>query len=474
MRVLLINPSLQQERIGHYSKIIEKQRGIYPPLGLGYVASSLEKNGHEVKIIDCDAEPEHMDAFGDIIKNFDPSLVGIYTMTWTFRQAKQIAQRIRSVHPSIKIVVGGPNVSSFPKLSLKYGDFDYAVKGEGEITINELVDILEQGNRGTKLEKIRGLIYKESGRIIENAPRAYISDLDSIQFPAWHLLPMNKYFDVFAKEKRFATMITSRGCPYNCTFCDKKNRMGRTWRARSPENILDEMELLNSKYGIREFMFFDDNFIVDKDRVIDLCRLIKKRGLDVIWECRARVDQVDKSLLERMRDAGCYRIRYGMEAGDDGVLKTLNKGITVSQIRDCAKVTKEAGIEVFAYFMMGSPYETLETLKKTLNLALEMDPDFVAFSKTILIPGCDLFDWGASNGYIPTNYWESFLLGEENNPAPALSTKELPEKEVDEYVSYSNKKFYLRLKYILKRLYNTRSMTQLYRQFLIAMGLLLG
>lgn len=473
MKILLINPSLREADIGHYSKIIEKQRGIYPPLGLAYVASSLEENGHKTKIIDCDTDIKLLKNIGEIYRKYDPDLVGIYHMTWTFGQAKWIAQKIREINTDAKIVVGGPNVSSFPKLTLKYADFDYAVKGEGEITTNELVDAIERGDKG--LGKIRGLVFKENNanRIVENPDRPLISDIDAIPFPAWHLLSINKYFDVFTREKKFATIITSRGCPFNCTFCDKKNRMGRKWRARSPENVLNEIELLNTKHKIREFMFFDDIFTVNKKRVLELCKGIKERKLDIIWECRARVDQVDRELLAKMREAGCYRIRYGMESGDDEILRMMKKGITVSQIRDCAKITKEAGIENFAYFMMGSPQETPETLEKTLNLALEIDPDFVSFSKTILIPGCEMFDWAANNGGIAPNHWELFLYGEETDSAPALSTNVLPEEFVDNYISYANKKFYLRPRYIFRRLCTIKSPMQLYRQFLIALGILL-
>ena len=472
MKILLINPSLREADVGHYSKSIEKQRGIYPPLGLAYIASSLEQHAHKVKIIDCDTDIILLKNIGEIYRDYDPDLTGIYHMTWTFGQAKGIAQEIRAINSEAKIVVGGPNVSSFPKLTLKYGGFDYAVKGEGEITINELVDAIERGDNG--LEKIHGLVFKQNNgnRIVKNPDRPLIPDIDTNPFPAWHLLPLNKYFDVFTREKKFATMITSRGCPFNCTFCDKKNRMGRKWRARTPENVLDEIEMLNTKYKIREFMFFDDTFTVNRKRVLELCKGIKERKLDIIWECRARVDQIDRELLAKMRDGGCYRIRYGMESGDDEILKVMKKGIAVSQIRDCAKITKEEGIENFAYFMMGSPQETPETLEKTLNLALEIDPDFVSFSKTILIPGCDMLDWAANNGYIAPNHWELFLAEEETNSAPALATAVLPEEFVDNYISYANKKFYLRPKYVFRRLRNIKSPSQLYKHFLIAMGLL--
>lgn len=461
----MINPSLHKEEIGHYARSIEKQRGIYPPLGLGYVAATLRNNRHDVMIIDRDALPNSDERIDQAIRIFEPDVVGFYVMTWTFQQADNIARRIKRINPNIKTVIGGPNVSSFPRLSLQYGEFDFAVMGEGGITTVELLGALEKGG---KLEKIKGLIFEKDGQVIMNEPRPWIENLDNVPFPAWDLLPIGRYYDIFARKRRFATMIASRGCPFNCTFCDRKNRMGKKWRVRSPENVVEEMELLNSQYGIKEIMFFDDNFILNKNWIYRLCAEIRRRQLGVIWECRARVDMVDRSLLGEMKNAGCYRIRYGMESGDDEILKILKKEITVSQSRECAKITKEAGIEIFAYFMMGSPQETSRTLEKTLSLALEIDPEFAVFSRTILIVGCELFDWAANHSYIAQGYWKAFLLGREQNPAPSLSTKELSKEALEYYLSLFFKKFYLRPRYLLRRLFTVRSLTQFYRQSRLA------
>jgi len=464
LRILLINPSLKLADIGHYSKVIEKQRGIYPPLGLAYIASVLEKDNHSVKIIDCDTDLDGIYNIDNIALNFNPDLIGVYVMTWTFRQANKIIEKIKRKLPNIKTVIGGPNVSSFPILSLRYSKFDFAVQGEGERTIKELTNALENDK---DLREIKGLIFRSGDKIIVNKPRELISNLDEIPFPSWHLLPISRYYDVFTRKKKFVTIITSRGCPFNCTYCDKLNRMGSEWRSRSAKNITDEIEMLYNKYDIKEFMFFDDNFIIDKKRVYELCDEILRRRLKVLWECRARVDMVDLALLKKMKQAGCYRIRYGMEAGDNHILKVLKKGITIKQIIETSKITKQAGIELFAYFMMGSPEETPGTLKKTLKLAVKLDPDFVAFSRTILIIGSELFEWGVMNKQMSKDYWKIFLLGKEKDPAPGISSKELPADYVNQFVSYSERKFYLRPSYLLKRLKSIRSFTQFYRQFYI-------
>ena len=471
MNILLIYPSLLKADIGHYQEGVEKHRGIYPSLGISYIAASLLQQRHKVVIIDIDTEDQPWRRIKTVVTEFKPDLIGFHTMTWTFRQANRLAKRIKELRAEAKLVVGGPGVTSFPRLSLEIGEFDLAVEGEGEVTIVELVDALENSKN---LGNVSGLVYKENGKVIQNEPRRLIKNLDEVPFPAWQLLPVMKYYDVFTHQRHFATLIATRGCPYDCIFCDRKNRMGRKWRSRSPENIAAEMRWLISQYGIREFMFFDDNFIIDHDWVYRLCEEIKRLNQRVLWECRARVDMVDTPLLKAMKDAGCYRIRYGMESGDNEILKILKKGITVEQSLECARMSKEVGIEIFAYFMMGSPHETPETLEKTLQLALKVDPDFAIFSKTILIVGSELFTWAAENGYIDENYWKNYLLGKETNPAPALSTDELPEYVVDEYISLANKKFYLRPQYLMRRVSKIRSVAQLYRQLQMAKGLFIS
>lgn len=472
MKILLINPSLIEANIGHYEEAAEKQRGAYPSLGLGYIAAVLEKENHQVKIIDCDAENISLKQIEDIFKEYQPDLVGIYVMTWTFIQSNQIAKKLKSINPKIKIIAGGPGITCLPESSLKYGNFDWGVISEGEITIIELVKALQENKKD--FSKIKGLTFKKQGKIITNQLRPLIENLDSIPFPARHLMPTKKYYDVFTRKKHFATIIATRGCPFNCTFCDRKNRMGRNWRVRSPKNIVDEIEQVKSQYKIKEFMFFDDNLIINEKWTYQLCEEILKRNLKIIWECRARADMLlDEQLVKTLRKAGCYRVRIGFEAGDNKILKVIKKDITVEQSRRCAKICKKAGIEIFGYFMMGSPYETEETLQKTLDLALEIDSSFSLFSKTILIPGSELFDWGAKRGYIAKNHWEKFLLGKEKNGAPSIDAKQLPENVVDKYISLANKKFYLRPKYILRKLLSIHNPYQLWRQAKIAKDFLL-
>lgn len=470
MRILLINPSLRQATTGQYEKEAESLRGIYPPLGLAYIASALVKNKHSVKIIDCDVERgDAISVIENTVHYFEPDVVGFYAMTWTYRQDVSLAARVKKINPKIKTVIGGPNITCLPRESLASRHFDYGVFGEGEITIVELLEYLE-GKKRRRLNKILGLIYKKGGRVYVNPPRPLINDLNSIPFPARNLLLMNRYYDVFSRRKHFATIFATRGCPFNCVFCDRRNRMGKAWRVRSPQNIADEIKEVIASHGIREFMFFDDNLIVNKEWGLKLCQELEK--LNIIWECRNRVDLVDERLLRAMKKAGCYRIRFGFESGDNRILKILKKGITVEQSLKCAKMCKRVGMEIYGYFMIGSPSETPETIQKTIDLALKIDPSFAIFSKTILIPGSELFEFGVSRGFISRDYWARFLQGKETNGAPSLSTEELPESVVDHYVKMADNKFYFRPAFIISKLLSVKSFSHLISQARIGFALL--
>ena len=469
MKILLINPSLLQATTGQYEEELEKERGVYPPLGLAYIAAVLEKAGHQVKIIDCDVEDNYEEKILSLTKEWQPQIVGFYAMTWSFRLAKNIADKIKLINPKIITVLGGPNVTSMSKLSLELGNFDFGVISEGELTIVELIDKLE-GKNNLELEQIKGITFKKNGQIIITPPRPLIDNLDILPFPARHLLPMEKYFDVFSRQKHFATIIATRGCPFNCTFCDRKNRMGKLWRVRSPKNIADEIAEIQAKYGINEFMFFDDNLIVDKNWAYELFDRLKK--LNIIWECRERVDLVNEEVLQKMKDAGCYRIRFGFEAGDNNVLKTIKKGITVEQSLACAKACKYVGIEIYGYYIIGAPGETKETIEKTIQLALRVEPSFAIFSKTILIPGTEIFEYAVSTNQISPTYWQDFLSGKETNGAPSLTKEKLSEPEIDDLVKLADRKFYFRPSFIIKKLLDIKSLDHLMSQAKMGMALI--
>jgi len=469
MRILLINPSLHQATTGQYEDEVEKERGVYPPLGLAYIAAILENKNHEVKIIDCDVTENYRQEITKIFQEFGPRVVGFYAMTWNYHLASQIAKEIKELNPEVITILGGPNMTCMPGASLKFGQFDFGVISEGEVTIGELIDKLENKNN-LEFGQILGLAFKQNGEVVINPARPLINSLDDLPYPARHLLPMEKYFDVFSKHKKFATIIATRGCPFNCTFCDRKNRMGRGWRVRSPKNIAEEIKGIIDKYGIREFMFFDDNLIIDKKWANELFARLK--NLNIIWECRERVDMVDESTLRAMKDSGCYRIRFGFESGDNRILKILKKDITVEQSLKCAELCKKIGIEIVGYFIIGAPQETNESIKNTINLALKINPSFALFSKMILIPGSELFNYAVATKQITSDYWIKFINGQENNGAPTLTGEILAEKIIDDYIKTADRKFNFRLSFILRKLMEVRSFGHLMSQAKIGLALI--
>jgi len=469
MNILLINPSLTREQVGHYNNRIEKARGIYPSLGLLYIAAVLEQEGHHVEVIDIDIETDPQNKIMHSLLRLKPEILCIHVMTWTFHQANEIAKLAKNTLPSICVVAGGAAITSAPEPVMEYSVFDYGVIGEGEKTTVELMRTLS--SKGDT-SKIPGIIYRKGEQLCLSEQRPLIETLDSIPNPARHLVKLNRYYDALSRKRTCATMITSRGCPYNCIYCDRRNRMGNKWRSFSNRRIIEEMRELKDHYGIKEIMFFDDEFIIDRRRTIEFCNLILEKNLKIIWECRSRVDMVDRELLAIMKKSGCYRIRFGFESGDDEVLRILKKGITVKQSLECARLVKESGIEICGYFMFGCPEETEKTIKKTIALIFAIEPDFAVLSKTILIPGSELFEWAASQKLIPADYWENFLAGEITNTAPCLSSKELPEQRVDQIIRETNKKFYMRPKFMMRKLTKIKSVSQLIRQVHMAGALL--
>ncbi|MBN1353342.1 MAG: cobalamin-dependent protein [Candidatus Omnitrophica bacterium] len=471
MRILLVNPSIRQEKTGHYDPGIERARGSYPSLGLLYIAAVLREKGHDVRVFDMDAEREPKRKLAELIDNFEPPVIGIHVMTWTFHQADEIARFVKKKNPKTVLIAGGAAVTSMPEAFMKYSAFDFGVIGEGEETVVELADAI---CRNRDMRGIKGIIFRASNDIIKNPSRPFIENLDTVPAPARNLVRLERYYDVFTARSRFATVVTSRGCPYKCVYCDRTNRMGHRWRSFPNARIVEEIKELKDFYKIDEIMFFDDEFVTDPHKTMELCEMISGSGLDVVWECRARVDVVTPGLLKAMKKAGCYRIRYGFESGDDGILGVLKKDITVKQSLACAEMTKDAGIEIFGYFMLGCPSETDKTMEKTLKLALEIDPEFAVFSKVMLIPGSQLFDWAVSKKLVAPDYWDRFFAGNAGNRTPTISTKDLPEERVDAFIRMANKKFYSRPGFIMKKLSKIRGISQLTRQARMGISLLLA
>ena len=455
-----------------------------PSLGLGYVASYLRKNSAvpvRLRIIDMIAEritPEGLvgrlqgEGIGGDRKGDDGNggegkgddgisndrgggdsqgeghgydFIGITSTTVTIHAAIRTAEACRKLYPKAKIVFGGVHPSVLPEEVLSHGCVDFVIRNEGEIPMCELVS-------GVPAERIRNLSFKKGGKIFHNPAQELIKNLDEIPFPAYDLMPVRKYYPAVGSYKRLPALsvIATRGCPGQCTFCFKV--FGRTLRSRSAKNIFDEVASLHEKYGMREIAFYDDTFTSFRENVKEFCRLLLSSGLKISWSCFSRVDCIDRETLALMKKAGCHQILYGVESADAGILRNIRKGIDLEKVREAVKMTKEAGISPRCSFMIGNPGETPETIERTIRFALELDPDLAMFNITVPFPGTKMFDWAKGNGLLLSENWDDYDLSKQVMRLPTISNRDL-----QGFYSSAYRRFFLRPGYVFRRLIGVRS-----------------
>lgn len=435
--ITLINPSSSTEAI---SKVDFKT----PPIGLAYLASVLRENGFKVRIIDNVVERLSID---EIVKRVRDSLVvGITTTTPTFNTALKYAKRIKSLLKNVFIVLGGIHVSFMPYSALKYDFVDAVCVGEGEYTLLETVERLDN-DRG--LNGVRGLIYKEGDKIVDNGRREFIRNLDELPFPAYDLLPLEKYSVLGQKLEHFPIM-SSRGCPFGCRYCASSKFMGRIFRARSAKNVAEEVEWLADKFKAKFIGFGDDTFTLNKKRVFELCREIKERNLDIEWSCSSRVDTINCEMLKEMRRAGCNCIYYGVESANPKILNEFyRKRIKIDQVFDAVKKTKENEILTVCSFIIGAPMESRSDILKTLNFSIKLDPDYAQYSILTPYPGTEIYNEAKEKGWLLTENFDEYTCGK-----PVLKNFYLTPREISKLFRYCYMRFYLRPKFILKEIRN--------------------
>lgn len=460
MRVLLIYPPTKNIITANVPTFEEGEDGFYPPLGIMIVAAYAEQNTeHKIEILDTQVEKMGYKDIEKEIKRRRPDVVGITATTFTVIDVIMTAKVVKSIDETINVVLGGPHVNIYPDATINIPEVDYLVLGEGEITFTELIQNIENMD---KLKQIKGLVFKEGDKVVNTGQKTLIDDLDTIPFPARHLTPYKKYYSVIAKRVPITTMITSRGCPYKCLFCDRPH-LGKKFRARSASNVVDEMEECVNR-GIKEILIYDDTFTINRKRVINICDEILKRGLDIGWDIRARVDNVDEEMLKKLKEAGCERIHYGVESANPEILKVLRKGITVEQVIKAFKLTKKVGIPTLAYFMIGSPRETRTQALETIEFAKKLNPDFVHFSVTTPFPATPLYYMGLEEGVLKKDYWRDFAKNPTNGFVPELWEENLSREEWIALLKYAYKSFYTRPAYIIKSLMKLRSFDELNRK----------
>lgn len=392
-KVLLIYPP---NDLGMGESTFRPVLDIYQPLGLAYIAAVLEKSGYDVVIIDAKVESLSLDDILRRIARFHPDLIGITATTADFSISRQLARHIKS-RGNYPILIGGPHVSALPEETMRDENFDYGIIGEGEQTTLELAHALVSQNT-YDVQNIKGIMFRENGKIVHTPPRECIPQLDDLPFPARHLLPPpEKYSYLYYKHLPVATMITSRGCPYQCIFCDH-SVFGFNVRMRSVSNLIEELEMLVKRYGVREVIILDDLFTLYRDRTMEFCQRLLEKDIDIAWSCMSRVDTVTYEMLKLMKRAGCWRINYGIESGNQEVLHTIKKNITLDAVTQAVRWTHALGIRSLGFFILGFPGETRETIEDTIRFARTLPLDRVVFFIAQPLPGTELYHLASRQG----------------------------------------------------------------------------
>lgn len=425
------------------------------PLGLVYIAAVLREAGHDVNLIDPENQDMTYEVMASLVQKENPDIVGITSVTSNFGNAIKVAETVKRSGNSL-VVLGGVHATSLPDEILeKHPEIDLVVVGEGEITMRELCSTMDSGEK-VDYSTIPGLAFRnDSGQVEKSPPRPLIMDLDSLPFPARDFLPMEKYnvqIHLSSVKGVKATMLSSRGCPNFCTFCACHVTMGRKYRLRSIESVVDEMEHLVTEYNVKYIQFYDDTFTIKYQRVVDICNLIIKRNLKVKWFAHARVNTVDEELFRLMKRAGCAHVSFGIESGNQEILKSIRKGTTLDQARKAVAACQRAGLKTLTTWMIGNPGETPETIQDTIDFAVELNPDIAVFSILVPLPGTEVYNKYRGVLFDTSVNWEDYKTLSTSNKL-ALKSNTMTNEMLFNFLHTAWKRFYLRPNYLLRQIW---------------------
>jgi radical SAM superfamily enzyme YgiQ (UPF0313 family) len=407
--VFLANaPYFLEERYGKLASV----GATLPHLGLLMLGAVLRKAGHRVRIIDASAQGLGYEQTLEQAKKFQPDVIALTAVTPSIIKTMKLATMIKDVYPSVPVIIGGPHFTAVPEQTLlDYPVFDYGVVGEGENTIVELIEALS-ANRPPL--NIRGVAFRENGKVTFTPPRLPIKALDSLPFPAWDLLDgfPSRYRPALFKYKKLPSthIVSARGCPNKCIFCDT-SVFSRQIRFHSAEYVLEMIGYLVNDFGIKEIIFEDDQYLINKKRVGKICEGILKAKWDISWCCSGRVNSVnDPELLNLMKRSGCWQISYGIESGNQKILDFAKKAITIDQIKKAIRLTHKAGILSKGYFIFGLPYETEQTMKNTIRFAKRIPLDDMSVFILTPFPGSEMYSIAEQHGTIEKDFEKMNLL----------------------------------------------------------------
>lgn len=456
MRVLLINPAMNMQKLGRFAGLLEPM----PCIGLAYIAAALERHGCQVKVVDMFAEKRSGSEIAEIARRFRPELVGMTVLTPSAPVCDALSRAIRAVLPDVKIVWGGVHADVFARDIVRQGVVDFCVHHDGEITICELVDAVASGEKD--FAKIDGLTWVTTdGQAVTNKGRALLKDLDSLPYPAWHLFPYHRYglLPFADMDKPVLTMTGSRGCPYRCDYCSLLHT-GKVYRRRDPIKLVDEYEYLVDRYGVKQIGFVDPIFPLVKKDLEPVCREIVRRGLDkkCVWLSETRADRLDPETCEIMYEGGCRRVLLGIESGVDLLLGNVNKNLNTDKVREGVRNLRHAGIQSVGLFMIGLPGETPEMTRETIEFAVDLDLDFAKFAITVPFPGSKLFEdqWQKT---LFRDDWENYTTFNPDPDRLIYHPEGYDPAELIRMQSWALKRFYMRPRQVWRQMVQLRTLS---------------
>jgi anaerobic magnesium-protoporphyrin IX monomethyl ester cyclase len=456
MHVLLVQPSQFKDEVSLlYGKLGSIEQ---PPMGLAMLAGVLLEAGFEVDIIDIDAQKAALEQILAVIDRRATRLVGLSATTPLFKSAVRLADQIKQHRPETLTCIGGYHASMEPLTCLEPSSIDFVVRGEGEQTVVELARAIEQGADASKLSQIKGLLFKSNGKPVANQEREPIADLDALPMPARHLLHNQDYSYPDTKYSPAFPVYSSRGCPGKCAFCLQHYVSGRKLRLRSAKKVADELEHLIEKYGAREIHFWDDMFSTNKKHVFEVRDEIKARKIKIpiAFPAGIRVDTATPEVLEAMKEMGGYSVAFGVESGVQEILDQCKKGITVDEVRAAVKNAKKIGLETWCFFMVGLPGDSWDTVRKTIDFALELNPDVVKFHVFKPFPGSEFYTMMKEKNLILDFDPEKYAI----HTYPIHRTEKMSAEEIFQAQQEAYRRFYFRPSTLVKQVFRLNSWTR--------------
>jgi anaerobic magnesium-protoporphyrin IX monomethyl ester cyclase len=413
---------------------------LFIPLGIGYLAAVLEKNQYEVNVIDCQAlRPTRNQLKAELIKSH-PDVVGVTSATLTYKPALEIMKTAKEALSNCLLILGGPHVTVLDEQTLNEApEADIIVRGEGEQTMLELADLVSRSNL-KNIQEVEGITFRRNDKIVRNKDRAFIQNLDELPHPAYEHFQLSKYK---LSGKMYLPIITSRGCPFQCTFCLASKMCGKRFRTRSPKKVVDELEWLRDVHGADVFAFYDDTFTFDIKRAYEICEEMKNRGFDLPWDCRTRVDRISTEILSKMRDTNCQLIHFGVESGSQKMLSAMKKGTTVEQNERAIRWAKEVGVSVAISVVVGYPGETADMLKQTFDFIRKTGPDYVYVCQAIPYPGTELLDLLRELGWEVSTEWNHYDEQSQVFKNPLMPSQKIEEMRGTFYNQFFSPSYFL-------------------------------